>query len=176
MPSCALANLRKMPGVIRYAYARAGGVFGILPCRVCICYAKCRFRTCGAVLLLNVANVVMLPIPMLPVINLSRRPHWELKIETGNTCILATFYNAPTLRVKGFLFSLQLPHQGLRHPIGHTMTPSFRRYAKSPSATRTIMNDGFFMRVTSIFSATAINDAAPFSINVSPPNFTSIRP
>ena len=38
---------------------RAGGVFGILPCTAC--YAKCRFRACGAVLLLNVANVVMLP-------------------------------------------------------------------------------------------------------------------
>ena len=40
-------------------------------------------------LLLNVANVVMLPIPMLPVANLSRRPYWELEIETGNSCILA---------------------------------------------------------------------------------------
>ena len=38
---------------------------------------------CGAVLMLNVANVIMLPIPMLPIINLSRHPHWELKIETG---------------------------------------------------------------------------------------------
>ena len=49
-------------------------------------------------LLLNVANEVMLPIPMLPIVNLLRHPHWELKIETGNTCTMATFYNAPTLR------------------------------------------------------------------------------
>ena len=58
-----------------------------------------RFGACGAVLLLNVANVVMLPLPMLPIINLSRRPYWKLEIETANTSSLATFYNAPTLRL-----------------------------------------------------------------------------
>jgi hypothetical protein len=52
------------------------------------------------VLLLNVANhlrqgyggqdVIMLPLPMLPIINLVHRPHWKLKIETDNTFTLAT--------------------------------------------------------------------------------------
>ena len=32
-----------------------------------------RFGACGAALLLNVANVIMLPIPMLSIVNLSRR-------------------------------------------------------------------------------------------------------
>ena len=36
--------------------------------------------------MLNVANVVMLPVA-----NLSQRPYWKLEIETGNTCTMATF-------------------------------------------------------------------------------------
>ena len=35
---------------------------------------------------------------MLPIVNLLRHLYWELKIETGNTCTMATFYNAPTRR------------------------------------------------------------------------------
>ena len=30
----------------------------------------------------NVANVVMLPVPMLSIVNLSRRPYWKLKLAT----------------------------------------------------------------------------------------------
>ena len=37
------------------------------------------------------------------------------------------------------------------------------------------MNDGFFLRVTSILSGTASKEVAPFSINASPPRFTSTR-
>ena len=77
-----------------------------------------RFCACGAVLPLNVANVVMLPIPMLPVANLSRRPYWELEIETGNSCILAIL--SQRLLVLQFFMYLPIYEMQLfiRHPEG----------------------------------------------------------
>ena len=49
----------------------------------------------------NVANVIMLPIPMLSIVNLSRRPYWELATEIGDInpkfgSWVVLFFNAET--------------------------------------------------------------------------------
>ena len=53
---------------------------------------RCRYRFHCRIFYHNSA-VIMVPIPILPVANLSCRPHWKLKTETGNIFTLATFRN-----------------------------------------------------------------------------------
>ena len=62
------------------------------------------------VFLLNVANVVMLPVPMLSIVNLSRRPYWKLEIETDNTCTMATF----TTPLRAAHSKIKLSHKSLK--------------------------------------------------------------
>ena len=50
-----------------------------------------RFNACGAVLLLNVANTNVASFQFV-----TQLSQLKIGIETGNTCTLATFYNAPS--------------------------------------------------------------------------------
>ena len=67
-------------------------------------------------------------------------------------------------------------NQGLRQVIGTTHTPSLRLKQYFPVAVRTIMKDGSFIFVVSIFLDNFSNDLTPSSIRFSPPNFISIKP
>ena len=67
--------------------------------------------------------------------------------------------------------------QGLRQPIGHTTTPSSGLlYAHSPTAVKTIINDGLAIFAVSMRDASFLRVSAPRSTRCSPPSLTSTSP
>ena len=81
-----------------------GAQQNILCCALFVLGLWRRFGASGAVLLLNVANVVMLPFANAASCQL-HRPYWKLEIETGNTCTMATLTTPSALPIQNHIIS-----------------------------------------------------------------------